>query len=65
MKLKKGDKFTLWGFEVDSQQHLSKIIFETAGGNKVEFFADGEEYQYHCIGRRMMDRKTFEEELEV
>lgn len=65
MKLKKGDKFTLYGFEVDTQNNLSKIVFETAGGNKVEFFADGEQYQYHSIGRRMVDRKTFEEELEV
>lgn len=65
MKLKKGDKLILIGFEKDSQKRLSKIVFETPAGNKLEFFADGEEYQYHCIGARTIDQKKFEEELEV
>ena len=65
MKLKKGDKLTLIGFEKDSSKKLSKVIFETVAGNKIEFFADGEEYQYHCIGTRTIEQKKFEEELEV
>lgn len=65
MKLKKGDRLTLFGFELDSSKRLSKMIFETAGGNKIEFFADGEAYQYHCIGHRTIEQKKFEEELEV
>jgi hypothetical protein len=65
MKLKKGDKFILHGFEFDSQKNLSKIVFETVGGNQIEFFADGEKYQYHCIGRKIVEHKKLEEELEV
>jgi len=65
MKLKKGDKLTLFGFETNSDKKLCKIIFETAGGNKIEFFADGEEHQYHYIGTRTIEQKKFEEELEV
>ena len=65
MKLKKGDKFILLGFEKDNQNGLSRILFETPAGNKIELFADGEDYQYHCIGIRIIATKQFEEELEV
>jgi hypothetical protein len=65
LKLKKGDKVTFIGLERDSSKKLSKILFESAGGNKIEFYADGEEYQYHFIGVRTIDQKKFEEELEV
>lgn len=65
MKLKKGEKLTLFGIEKDTQGNLAKIIFETSGGNKVEFYADGEEYQYHTIGVRKIDEKKFAEELDV
>lgn len=65
MKLKKGDKLTFLGFETDSQKKLSKVLFESAGGNKIEFYADGEQYQYHCIGVRTIDQKKFEEEIEI
>jgi hypothetical protein len=65
MKLKKGDKLILAGFERDSDKNLLKILFETPAGNKIEFFADGEEHQYHFIGARTIEQKKFEEELEV
>ena len=65
LKLKKGDKLTLVGVERDTQQNISRIVFESAGFNKIEFFADGEDHAYHCIGRRTIDTKKFEEELEI
>lgn len=64
MKLKKGDKLILVGFEKDANA-LLRILFETPAGNKVEFFADGDEHQYHCIGVRSIVEKKFEEELVI
>lgn len=65
LKLKKGEKLTLFGIEKDSQNRLAKIVFETSAGNKVEFYADGEEYQYHNIGVRQITEKKFAEEIEI
>ena len=65
MKLKKGDKLILIGFEKDSQKQLSKILLETTAGNKIELFPDGETDQYHCIGIRSLTEKKLEEELQV
>lgn len=65
MKLKKGDKLILVGFEKDSNNGLLRILFETPAGNKVEFFADGDEHQYHYIGVRSIEEKKFEEELVI
>ena len=66
MKLKKGDKLILVGFERDpSNKDILRILFETVAGNKVEFYADGEEHQYHCISVRAIVEKKFEEELVI
>jgi len=65
MKLKKGDKLILIGFEKDSQKRLSKILLETTAGNKIELFPDGEIGQYHCIGIKSVTDKKLEEELQV
>jgi len=65
MKLKKGDKLILVGFEKDTTNGLLRILFETPAGNKVEFFADGDEHQYHCIGVRSIAEKKFEDELVI
>lgn len=65
LKLKKGEKLTILGFEKDSQKHLTKIIFETVAGNKISMEADGEEFQYHFIGMHVLTEKKLEEEMDV
>jgi hypothetical protein len=65
MKLKKGDKLTFFGLEKDSDNGLTRVIFETAGGNKLEFSASGEDHAYHCIAVRTIDQKKLEEEMEI
>jgi len=61
MKLKKGDKLILIGFEKDSQKRLSKIIFETIAGNKIEVCPGGTDF---ITISPMLDKKL-EEELQV
>lgn len=65
MKIKKGDKLTLVGIERNSSKEIDKLIFQTVGGNIIEFFATGEEHEYHSIGARTIEQKKFEEELEI
>ncbi len=65
MKIKKGDKLTLVGIERNSSKEIDKLIFQTVGGNIIEFFANGEEHEYHSIGARTIEQKKFEEELEI
>jgi ABC-type sugar transport system ATPase subunit len=65
LRLKKGEKLTFIGFEKDSQNNLSKLIFETSGLNKLEIYADGEKYQYHNIGVRIIDERKPSEDLEI
>jgi hypothetical protein len=65
MRIKKGDKLTLVGLEKDTSKNISKMIFETAGGNRIVFSADGEKYQYHYIAVSQITEKKFEEEMEI
>lgn len=65
MKLKKGDNLKIVGFIRDSQKNLSKIIFESPAGNKIEMIAAGEQHQYHYIGLELVNETKPEEELEI
>lgn len=65
MKLKKGDKLTVVGFEFDSSKHLSMIMFETEQKNRVKIEAEGEHDAYHYIGMNLVSQKKLEEEIEI
>lgn len=65
MKLKKGDRLTIVGFEFDSDKHISMIVFETEQKNRIKLEASGEYDAYHYIGMSIIDQKKMEEEIEI
>jgi len=65
MKLKKGDKLTLIGFEKTQRKDLVKIVFETVTGNKIIAESDTDDNDCPVIKLHVVDEKKLEEELEV
>jgi hypothetical protein len=65
LKLKKGDKLVLLGFERNPEKHLIKIMFETVGGNKLIVTAEEDANEALYIDMHVIDEKKLEEELDV